>query len=646
MSLGLELKDLEELTSKAKQIQDNVLKEILTLNANTEYLQQFLHGSNDKELFKKNVPVVSYEDMKPYIEGVANGEPSNVISGGPITRFLRSSGTSGGKQKIFPVNDMYSEKLGYVFALRSLVMSKNFGDNVTKKGKKLEFLYTRPESTTPSGLPVSTVFTSFFISDYFKNRPSKGIPRYTSPDQVILCPDNKQSLYCHLLCGLIQKDEVVRIGATFAYALVLAINFLEDHWKELCSNIRSGHISDWITDLNCRNSVSAILGGPNPELADVIEQECSHKSWEGVITRVWPKATIIESIFTGQMAQYIPIVEFYSNKLPLVSTTYGSSESTFGMNVNPLDKPQDVSYTFVPNIDYFEFLPVGYEGDMTSNIVDLVNVKLGCYYEPVVTNYFGLHRYLIGDILQVTGFYNRTPQCRFVRRKNVVLSVVTETTTEEDLLKALAHATLVLESSDLMLVGFTCYADIFTFPGHYVFYWELKGKDVNDVVKLDKNILVECCYALEESFDALYRRLRSRAGLIGALEIRVVQQGTFDSLMEYFISQGGSIAQYKTPICISSSEALAVLENKEETVHPFGLMKERPPLTISLLVQFFLLALIGITVNQGFYLLGLAYASPTFASAMRNSVPAIAIIMACTLKYLNLLISRKFLLKE
>ncbi|KAL2478921.1 nodulin MtN21 /EamA-like transporter family protein [Forsythia ovata] len=58
--------------------------------------------------------------------------------------------------------------------------------------------------------------------------------------------------------------------------------------------------------------------------------------------------------------------------------------------------------------------------------------------------------------------------------------------------------------------------------------------------------------------------------------------------------------------------------------------KERPPLTFSLLVQFFLLALVGITANQGFYILGLYYASPTFASAMQNLVPAITFILAST----------------
>lgn len=38
-----------------------------------------------------------------------------------------------------------------------------------------------------------------------------------------------------------------------------------------------------------------------------------------------------------------------------------------------------------------------------------------------------------------------------------------------------------------------------------------------------------------------------------------------------------------------------------------------------------------ITANQGFYLLGLNYGSPTFASAMQNSVPAITFVMAAAL---------------
>nr|XP_043614617.1 WAT1-related protein At3g18200 [Erigeron canadensis] len=69
--------------------------------------------------------------------------------------------------------------------------------------------------------------------------------------------------------------------------------------------------------------------------------------------------------------------------------------------------------------------------------------------------------------------------------------------------------------------------------------------------------------------------------------------------------------------------------------------KERPPLTFPLLVQFFLLALIGITANQGFYILGLYYATPAFASAMQNSVPAITFLMASTLRLEKVNLSRR-----
>ncbi|KAL0824838.1 hypothetical protein Bca101_048515 [Brassica carinata] len=484
---------LEELTSNVKQVQDNVLEEILTLNAGTEYLRRFLHGSSDKELFKKNVPVTTYEDVKLYIDRVANGEPFDVISGKPITGFLLSSGTSGGKRKMFPRNNKYLENLIFIYFYRSLVITKHIDG--LEHGKGMVFNFCTPERNTPSGLPAS------------------------------------------------QQTEFV-LSSPVWYS----------------SKRRGCEGSEWITDISCRDSVSKILGEPNPELADLIENECNQKSWEGIIPRLWPKTKFIESIATGQMAQHIPTLEFYSNNLLLISSSYVSSETMFGINMNPLCKPQDVSYTFMPNFSYFEFLLVD-AGDKVE-IVDLVDVKLGSHYEPLVTNHSGLHRHKMGDVLQVTGFYNSAPQFRFVRRGNLVLSVHLEITTDEDLLNAVTHAKMVLESSNLMLIDFTSYADVSTTPGHYVLYWELKGKYNNDIAEIDNKVLVECCYVVEESLNNFYKEFRSKDGSIGALEIRVVQQGTFDSLMEFFITQGASSTQYKTPICIKSSEALAILEEK------------------------------------------------------------------------------------
>lgn len=69
--------------------------------------------------------------------------------------------------------------------------------------------------------------------------------------------------------------------------------------------------------------------------------------------------------------------------------------------------------------------------------------------------------------------------------------------------------------------------------------------------------------------------------------------------------------------------------------------KDRPTMTLSFLVQFFLLALCGITANQGFYLLGLDNTSPTFASAIQNSVPAITFLMAASLRIEKVRMNRR-----
>uniref|UniRef100_A0A0E0LXZ9 WAT1-related protein n=1 Tax=Oryza punctata TaxID=4537 RepID=A0A0E0LXZ9_ORYPU len=69
--------------------------------------------------------------------------------------------------------------------------------------------------------------------------------------------------------------------------------------------------------------------------------------------------------------------------------------------------------------------------------------------------------------------------------------------------------------------------------------------------------------------------------------------------------------------------------------------KDRPQLTLNFVVQFFLLALCGITANQGFYLLGLDNTSPTFASAIQNSVPAITFAMAAALRIERVRLDRR-----
>ncbi|XP_071730182.1 indole-3-acetic acid-amido synthetase GH3.5-like isoform X1 [Rutidosis leptorrhynchoides] len=548
------LEFIEDVTSNPDDVQLRVLSDILTQNANVEYLSRYnLSGHTDRETFKKLVPVITYEDLQPDITRIANGDKSPILSSLPISEFLTSSGTSGGERKLMPTIEAELERRSLLYSLLMPVMSQ-FVPGLDQ-GKGMYFLFIKSEAKTPGGLVARPVLTSYYKSNHFKDRPYDPYTSYTSPNETILCQDSYQSMYSQMLCGLCLNQEVLRVGAVFASGFIRAIRFLEKHWQILCQDIRTCTVNPVITDPVVKNAVLRVLK-QNPELADFIERECSKKSWQGIITRLWPNTRYVDVIVTGTMSQYIPTLDYYSNGLPLVCTMYASSECYFGVNLNPLCKPSEVSYTLIPTMAYFEFLPIGVD---EQELVDLSDVKLGQDYELVVTTYAGLYRYRVGDMLRVAGFKNKAPQFSFICRKNVALSIDSDKTDEVELHQAVEKASAHLGPFDATLIEYTSYADTTTIPGHYVIFWELS---LNGSTQVPASVLEDCCLAIEESLNSVYRQGRASDKSIGPLEIKIVENGTFDKLMDYAINLGASINQYKTPRCVKFKPIIELLSSK------------------------------------------------------------------------------------
>ncbi|XP_009772040.1 probable indole-3-acetic acid-amido synthetase GH3.1 [Nicotiana sylvestris] len=559
------LQFIEEMTRNADAVQERVLNEILTRNSQTEYLKRFkLDGVSDREIFKNKIPVVTYEDLQPEIQRIANGDRSPILSAHPISEFLTSSGTSAGERKLMPTIKEELDRRQLLYSLLMPVM--NLYVPGLDKGKGLYFLFIKSETKTPGGLLARPVLTSYYKSEHFKRRPHDPYNVYTSPNEAILCADSFQSMYTQMLCGLYEREQVLRLGAVFASGLVRAIRFLQLHWPQLAHDIRTGTLNPEITDPSICERMGLVMR-PNPKLADFVTDECSKENWEGIITRIWPKTKYLDVIVTGAMAQYIPTLDYYSGGLPKACTMYAASECYFGLNLNPMCKPSEVSYTIMPNMGYFEFLPhdPNSSRDSTRNLVDLVDVEVGKEYELVITTYAGLYRYRVGDILRVTGFHNSAPQFHFVRRKNVLLSIDSDKTDEAELQRAVENASKLLKEFNTSVVEYTSYADTKTIPGHYVIYWELLMKDLNN--SPSDEVLNKCCLAMEESLNTVYRQGRVACNSIGPLEIRVVKNGTFEELMDYAISRGASINQYKVPRCVSFAPILELLDSRVMSRH-------------------------------------------------------------------------------
>ncbi|XP_068345057.1 probable indole-3-acetic acid-amido synthetase GH3.1 [Pyrus communis] len=563
------LQFIEETTRNTDSVQERVLSEILRRNAETEYLKRFgLGGATDRDSFKSKVPVVTYEDLLPEIQRIANGDRSPILSSHPISEFLTSSGTSAGERKLMPTIHEELDRRTLLYSLLQPVMNLYVPD--LDKGKGLYFLFIKAETKTPGGLVARPVLTSYYKSEHFKTRPFDPYNVLTSPNEAILCADSFQSMYTQMVCGLIMRQQVLRVGAVFASGLLRAIRFLQLNWQQLSLDIRNGTLNPKITDPSLRETMSGILKS-DPKLADFITKECCEENWAGIITRVWPNTKYLDVIVTGAMAQYIPLLEYYSNGLPMACTMYASSECYFGLNLKPMCKPSEVSYTIMPNMAYFEFIP--HDPSAPSLIkhsppplVDLADLEVGKKYELVITTYAGLCRYRVGDILEVTGFHNAAPQFRFVRRKNVLLSIDSDKTDEAELQKAIDNASVLLREFNTTVVEYTSYADTKTIPGHYVIYWELLVKDPANNSP-SHEVLDKCCLAMEESLNSVYRQGRVADNSIGPLEIRVVKNGTFEELMDYAISRGASINQYKAPRCVNFSPIMELLDSRVFSVH-------------------------------------------------------------------------------
>ncbi|XXG42278.1 hypothetical protein AAC387_Pa01g2596 [Persea americana] len=568
------IEDFEAATKDTERVQRETLTKILEENGESEYLQGLgLGGRTDAESFKSCVPLVTHKDLELYIQRIADGDGSPILTGKPIETISLSSGTTQGKPKFLPFNEELMNSTMQVFCTSFAFRNREFP---IANGKALQFIFSSKQFKTGGGLTAGTATTNVYRNEQFKKTMSDLQSQCCSPDEVIFGPDFHQSLYCHLLCGLIFCDEVQFISSAFAHTIVRAFQTLEHVWEELCIDIREGVLSSIVTVPSIRAAVSKLLK-PNPELADSIYKKIlGLNEWYGVIPELWPNVKYIYGIMTGSMEPYLKKLRHYAGGLPLISADYGSSEGWIGVNVHPRLPPELVTYVVLPDIGYFEFIPLKERIEeqvvdktlsttlyMESEPVGLTEVKVGEEYEIIVTNFAdlcyliaGLYRYRLGDVVKVMGFYNSTPELQFVCRRNLLLTINIDKNTEKDLQLAVEAASKLLAENKLEVIDFTSYVDLSKEPGHYVIFWELSGESCEEV-------LIECSNCMDRSFvDAGYVSSR-KVKAIGPLELRVVRRGTFQNILDHYLGLGGAVSQYKTPRCIgtSNSTVLQILCN-------------------------------------------------------------------------------------
>ncbi|KAG0603026.1 hypothetical protein M758_10G060100 [Ceratodon purpureus] len=550
---------LDLLAEDVMYIQHEKLREILEVQANVEYLQRHgLNGRTDVESFRKCVPVVSYGDLEDEIMRLVNGEKNPILSVDPIISFNFSSGTTGGKPKFIPSTARAFENYMFIQVYVKALYRRDFPGY--KDGKALSLAFAGKQMDTPAGIKAGAMSTNYFRGPRFRDRVKDPNEEYCVPDEVILCNDTNQGMYCHLLCALAQAPAIVKVYGTFAASIVAAVRALQKQWPEIVEDIRTGTLNKKITEPEMRVAVEKMLQ-PNPDLASRIEKECSKEKWEGIIPRLFPKARFVACVISGSMLQYAPALKHFSGHLSMISPVYAACECAFiGLNPNMKCAPEDITYMLWPETAYYEFIPLDDDGveqfDDGENLklLEACDLEVGKQYELVITNVIGLYRYRIGDVIRVKSFRKTAPVYEFVRRKNVILSVHTDKTDEEELQAVVNKASELLAGTAMELSDYTSTVDVTSLPGRYVIFWEMTSSS-----NLDHDVLQRCANKLDESFNNDYRRWRS-GNQIGPLELSIVREGTFDKVMHSAVGRGASPSQYKPPRCVNHSQALEIIK--------------------------------------------------------------------------------------
>ncbi|GAB4240422.1 MAG: GH3 auxin-responsive promoter family protein [Ekhidna sp.] len=328
------------------EVQNELLESLVKKASKTAYGEIHGFGSIENyEHFKSKVPVVTYEQLYPYIEKLMKGY-QNVLWPNEIKWFAKSSGTTNAKSKFIPVSNEALEDCHY------------------KGGKDLLSIYF-------NNYPEAKMFTG------------KGLVIGGS-HQINQFDENSKSYYGDVSAVLLKNlpwwAQMVRTPS-----LDIA---LMDEWEEKI---------DRMVEITSEENVTNISGVPTWMI--VLLEKMLEKKGAKNILEVWPN---LEVFFHGAVS-FTPYRELFKKLIPSPKMrymeTYNASEGFFGI------QDQSDSTEMLLMLDYgifYEFIPFEDIDKEEPHTLQLNEVELGKNYAVVITTNAGLWRYKIGDTVTFT----------------------------------------------------------------------------------------------------------------------------------------------------------------------------------------------------------------------------------------------------
>lgn len=339
------LKKIERYGTKTAELQDRQLKRVLRKLNDTAYRQ---HHSDRQiksyEQYRRQIPIVEYEEIRPWVERMLQGERNVLLSGG-CRWFATSSGTSGGKSKYLPVPGLHLQSCHYRGASDALWL----------------YLDTRPDSR-------------FFAQKSLVIGGSHTPTPYASGTHT-------GDLSAILVENMPPLGQMYRVPSKQTLLMGEWISKMKQIVEEVApQDVGSlSGVPSWMLEM-----IMAIL----------------EKTGAKTLSEVWPN---LEVFFHGGIS-FDPYRDKYKALIPSsrmqYRETYNASEGFFGIQDDPADRAMMLMQDYGI---FYEFIPMTQYDRPDREAIPLEAVETGVNYAMVISTLGGLYRYIIGDTIRFTG---------------------------------------------------------------------------------------------------------------------------------------------------------------------------------------------------------------------------------------------------
>lgn len=330
--------------TETENIQRQLLNRLISSAYRTEYGVKYRFSEiTDYDIFNREVPIVEYDDLEPYILQMVNGK-SDVLWHGVCRNFAQSSGTSSQRSKYIPITKESFKECHY-----------QGGSDVVSA-----YLNINRNSHIFDG-------RSFILGGSFSSK-------IEAPKGVKV-----GDLSANLIDNINPLVNLLRVPSK-------KVALMED-WQEKLPQLVKSSMNANITNIS---------GVPSWFLT-VIKEVMKAKGASS-IHEVWPN---LEVFFHGGIS-FDPYREQYESICDMSKMhfleTYNASEGFFAVqnswDTNAMLLLLDIGV-------FYEFLPMSEWGSEHPHAIPIWEVEKGKTYALIITSNNGLWRYSIGDTVRI-----------------------------------------------------------------------------------------------------------------------------------------------------------------------------------------------------------------------------------------------------